>query len=162
MRPLKIGARSISRDICTLESFDVDLATSNPYGQVRYAALCLRGWVMSGDDMIAWPKAPSSEVRGFRAVVCLDSGVRFSFDRFGSICSDDDQCVKLDIDVNWEHVICFALYEYELWITKDLVDALVLQPSKTGAGVYVRIGLARRLQNSWFEKSAVVSTVTIV
>jgi hypothetical protein len=43
-----------------------------------------------------------------------------------------------------------------------MVEALLLQPKEDGTGEYVRIGLIRDLDEAWFDKNAVESTVTIV
>jgi hypothetical protein len=148
--------------LCTLESFNVELATSNPYGQVHGADLCLSGWSMPGNDMIARYKGRED---GFtRMYIYFDFGLCFRFDWF-----DFWKTEELENTVSWETVLCFGLYGYEYDDDEDCfgdekyaVDALLVQPSQSEVGKYVRIGVVRYLQKSGFNDAAVASTITLV
>jgi hypothetical protein len=43
-----------------------------------------------------------------------------------------------------------------------MIDALLAQPSKTEVGKYVRIGVVQNLERSWFDETAVASTITLI
>ena len=66
--------------ICTLKSFQAPPATSNPYGPVLHASLCLSGWVVSGDHMVMRLATHGVDGDKRRVFVYLDSG--FSFDAY--------------------------------------------------------------------------------
>jgi hypothetical protein len=140
--------------ICELESFHVKLATTNPYGQVRHASICLRGFVVLGDDMESCFHTPGAYAR-------LDSGFIFSHVPGRNDLAFAD-FLLLRNGISLETVICLGLCEYSRDDLTYMVEALLLQPKEDGTGEYVRIGLIRDLDEAWFDKNAVESTVTIV
>jgi hypothetical protein len=151
--PVQYSSDENMRSLCTLESFNVELATSNLYGQVRSATLCLSGWSVSGYDMIARLKT-STTIGLSNESVCFDSGIHFRFSQsFPSYARTEE----LENTISWETVMCFGLYEGRF----QGVGALLLQPSETELGKYVRIGLVSGLYKSWFHETAGASTITL-
>jgi hypothetical protein len=157
VRPMEAEAQIQRRDICTLESSEVELATSNPYGQVLNASLCLSGQVMLGNDMISCLK---THIYDFQTVR-LDTGFNFENYTDSSNVVTEADYKKLKNEKPWEFVICFGLYVYE-GPRVPSVDALLLEPKNNGAEVYVRIGVVHRLRKSWFDEHAVPRTITVV
>ena len=160
--------RGFCESRCSLESFNIDLATSNLYGQVRGAILCLSGWSMSGYDMIARLKTTTT-VRFSNVHVYFDSGIHFRFRREVESSPDYAKTEELENAIGWESVMCFGLYENDDVIfdetvpyTGITVDALLVQPSKTEVRKYVRIGIVQGLEKPWFDETAVASTITLV
>ncbi|CAN9093796.1 unnamed protein product [Alternaria alternata] len=139
------------RSLCTLESFNVELATSNLYGQVRSATLCLSGWSVSGYDMIAGLKTYIA-VGYYNVLVYFDSGIHFTFKE------SFPDFTRMENTINWNTVMCFALFEDK----NSEIDTLLAQPSKTEVGKYVRIGVIQNLKKSWFNGTVVASTITLV
>jgi hypothetical protein len=151
--PVRYSSDENMRSLCTLESFNVELATSNLYGQVRSATLRLSGWSVSGYDMIARLKT-STTIGLSNESVCFDSGIHFRFSQsFPSYARTEE----LENTISWETVMCFGLYEGRFLG----VGALLLQPSETELGKYVRIGLVSGLYKSWFHETAGASTITL-
>jgi hypothetical protein len=157
VRPIKGRDVHQRRDICTLESSEVELATSNPYGQILNASLCLSGRVMLGNDMISCVK---THIHDFHNV-CLDTGFQFDNHFYGFSNATKADYKKLENKKSWEFVICFGLYDYED-MEGTRVNALLLEPKNNGAGVYVRIGVVQALRKSWFDEHAVPRTITVV
>jgi hypothetical protein len=159
--PVRYAYYHTARSFCALESFNIELATSNPYGQVRDATICLSGWSVSRYDMITLFRTP---VVGFYdPCVYFDFGLQFEFDRHKKSLPRDKMIEELENTIGWESVMCFGLYEYHNPIMNtDQVDALLVQPSKTEVGKYVRIGVVLNLKKSWFKKTAVARTINLV
>lgn len=159
VRPVGKGRGNKKQDTCTLESFNVDLATSNPYGKVRHASLRLNGPVVSGRDMISWFK--TSEETQDTADVYLDSGLCLMVPFLYRNATNAAQYTKFETEIDWNSVICFGLYECGNWAAMQL-DVLLLQPSKMRKGDYVRIGLVSDLWKPWFYERAVERTITVI
>ena len=157
--PVVKGREDHKRDICTLKSFDVDLATSNPYGKVRHASIRLNGPVVPGRDLILWYK--TSDDKQDTADVYLDSGLCLMVPFLYRDATNAAQYTKLEREIDWDSVICFGLYECGTWAAMQL-DVLLLQPSKTRKGDYVRIGLVSGMWKPWFYDRAVERTITVV
>jgi hypothetical protein len=157
VRPMEGEAVGQRRHICTLESSEVELATSNPYGQVLNASLCLSGRVMPGNDMISCLKTHIHDFQNVR----LDTGFYFNNFLHGSSVASEVGYQRLENEKPWEFVICFGLYDYER-MQGTRVDALLLEPKNNGAGVYVRIGVVQGLRKSWFDEHTVARTITVV
>lgn len=150
------------RSRCTLDSFNIDLATSNPYGQVRHATLCLSGWSVPGYDMVTWLKTPQV-VSGSSVYVYFDFGLLFTFDRTWKSLPNYTIIEELGNTICWDSVMCFGLYGCKRFsIYTDMIDAFLAQPSKTEVGKYVRIGVVQNLERSWFDETAVASTITLI
>ncbi|CAN9170703.1 unnamed protein product [Alternaria alternata] len=148
------------RSLCNLESSNIDLATSNLYGQIRDATICLSGRLVSGYDMIAWLKTHTT-VDYYNVFVYFDSGPDFMFVYKSKLSRDYAEIEKLENTISWETVMCFGLYEKSYIRDVPYIDTLLVQPSKTEAGQYVRIGLIQHLDKSWFDNTAVASTITL-
>jgi hypothetical protein len=149
------GSGFFDSSICNLEGFHVDLATNNPYGQVRHASICLRGRVVSGDHIVSLRKKPG---QGYASI---DSGFSFRLsdsDYDGKKAEQDE----LQKKICWELVVCFGLHKYNYGQEISMVNALLLQPKKIGTSEYIRIGIVWNVEKSWFDQHAVESTVTIV
>jgi hypothetical protein len=154
------------RSICTLESFEVDPATSNPYGQVRYASLCLIGRVVSGDDLVSWLKRAKIGKYSTLRVIWLDSGVMYNASFTDRTPLDEVQRYYewFGVRIAWKYVIRFGLCEFEgnQDFGVDPVKALLLQPSNTTSGEYVRIGMIRALEKRCFDENAMTRTITVL
>jgi hypothetical protein len=159
VRPVGKGYSRNTRDISTLESFQIDLATPNPYGKVRHASLCLCGPVVPGEDVISWFK--TSELTRDTAHVYLDSGLDLKVPFIYRNRTNDAHYEDLENEIPWKSIICLGLYECGNWQPTQL-DVLLLQPNKTGTGEYVRIGLVREVWKFWFYENAVARTITVV
>jgi hypothetical protein len=95
--------------------------------------------------------------------VYLDFGLQFEFGRHMKSLPRDKMIEELENTIGWESVMCFGLYEYDNPLTDaNPVDALLVQPSKTEVGKYVRVGVVLDLNKSWFKKTAVARTITLV
>ena len=149
-----------------MESFEVDVATPNPYGQVRYASLCLSGRVVSGDDLVSWLKRTKIGKYSTLRAIWLDSGVMYnaSFTDRNPLDEAQRYYEWFGSRIAWKYVICFGLYEFEgnQDFGTDPVEALLLQPSNTTSGEYVRIGMIRALEKRCFDENAVTRTITVV
>jgi hypothetical protein len=159
VRPVGKGYGRNMQYISALESFEVELATPNPYGKVRHASLCLSGPVVAGRDLIT--RLKTSEDRRDEAHVYLDSGLHLMVPFIYRDATNDRKYEEFEKEIAWDSVICFGLYECGNWQSMQ-IDVLLLQPSKTKAGEYVRIGLVRELWKIWFYENAVARTITIV
>jgi len=160
------------RSLCTLESFNIELATTNPYGQVRDATICLSGWSVSGYDMISWLKTPTTVKHQFFTLY-FDSGFAPMYGRGAESSPDYTGMEELENTIDWESVMCFGLHEDDHDIDdgddddddddeRYWVDALLVQPSQTDVRKYARIGVVGCLNRSWFKKTAVARTITLV
>jgi hypothetical protein len=159
VRPVGKGHSRHTRDISALKGFEVDLATSNPYGKVRHASLSLNGPVVSGHDMISWLK--TSKLTRDTAHVFLDTGLHVTVPFIYRDRTNDAHYQELENKIDWRSVICFGLYECGNSQPTQL-DALLLQVSKTGNGEYVRTGVIREVWKFWFYEKAVARTITVV
>ena len=146
--------------ICTLESFQAQPATSNPYGPVLHASLCLSGWVVPGGYLVMRYLTHGIDGNIRRIFVYLDSGFRFN--AFGPCPPVDSRSTyeRLKDKIAWKSVVCFGLYVQGKPVS-DLYG-LLLQPTNNGKSEYVRIGLVSGLERCWFDEHAVASTVTLV
>ena len=182
--PVNMGNYRYIRNISTLENFEVELATPNPYGKVRHASLRLSGPVVSGDKIISWLKM--SKASSKKARVMLDTGfsdlVPFprealpspnSWHHNGTKRREEptmvvDSSAVIDARyeesnkiIAWKSAIFFGLYEIGD-MGSNTLDALLLQPRGTGTGEYVRIGVVTDIWNNWFYEHAVSTKVTVV
>jgi len=150
-----------AQSICTLEDFQVQAATSNPYGQVLHASLCLNGWVVLGDRTWSWLQTPAAnKVDG-----CIYLDVGFAIDnRDRMVLGHSAENEKWRSEGTWRSVMCFALYCYPHYPHEELIliDALLLQRSTTRADEFTRIGVARGLEYYWYAETAISSRVTLV
>jgi hypothetical protein len=166
VRPICSKTQLTTRILCTLESSRVELATSNPYGQVRHASLCLRGRIIPGDGLLSQLKRALGPA--FYQSLYLDSGHWFNDAHHSTepshwVAADFE---KLENAIIWKSAICFGLYEYGFYKygcqRTYSVDVLLLQPNTAGVGEYVRVGLLYQAKKSWFDENAVAGTITIV
>jgi len=154
-----------ARYICTLESFQTQPATFNPYGPVLHASLCLSGWVVPGDHLVL--RLPTHGHDGdWRGVfVYLDSGFRFDTFKLYSPADSGLTYKELQDKIAWKSVVCLGLYVQRDYLQDEQdgdVYGLLLQPTNNGEREYVRIGFVSRLERCWFDEHAVASTVTLV
>lgn len=144
--PMLPGARSDTEAICTLVSSHVTLVppATNPYGQVESASISMLGRVMSGKHMLRWFEVLKIQYNDLQGRMDADLDSEFDFER-----------------LDWEDVECFGLYEYSDRERK-WVDTLLVRSKKFSGLQYVRIGVFRRLDRSWFNEYARERTITVV
>jgi len=142
--------------ICALKSFEVHPATPNPYGQVLRASLCLSGRMVSGGNLVSWLE--TLKPGGHTECVHIDTGLEYIT---SSLSTYSNEYVRLQSRIKGTDIKCFGLYSYGSW-KGDVVDGLLLKPEGTTEGVYVRIGVVRELEKSWFYGNAGSCTITIV
>jgi len=151
----------LSKEICTLESFQVQAATSNPYGRVLHASLCLSGRSVSGYRV--YQQLKTSAFGKAYTHMMLDSGLLLSDSPHWTMVLDDEQQDLLNNETTWRSVVCFGLSSYCGTLQEvESVDALLLEHSETRVGEYTRLGVVQSVERSWFDENTVASRITLV
>jgi hypothetical protein len=148
------------RPICKLNDCQVQLATSNIYGEVLAANITLSGRCVPAFEMVSYLKRPGYPRPYWHGMVHLDGGFRFENETFPSTTEDADRAMQDQAAKNWNDVICLGLYEYDVFRLK-CCSALLLRSTDAVKAQYMRIGTVSYLNRSWFNEHALETTVTI-
>jgi hypothetical protein len=135
--------------LCYLESFDVELATSDPYGQIKYAAIHLQGHFVLVSDLLQLLEGTGQKM----IIMILDSGLVYSWSEFSDVGDFQDH---MGSAAQWDSIVCLTLSK-----TNRMTVALLLQP-ETDAPVYKRIGIMWDMDQKWLMEDGFERTFTVV
>jgi hypothetical protein len=136
--------------LCHLASSNVELATSDSFGRVQRAVICLRARFVTASDIVSLTCLEFEENEA--PDWYIDAGVDHLWNNQLSSSSE-----SITHTVNQPGVVCLALFR-----KFHKVTALLLQPTAADPNQYVRIGLVDRVHWSWFEENSSEGTFTIV